>query len=87
MTERPILFSAPMVNAILAGTKTQTRRVVKEAYHGCLTGDCPHDAQFQCDAELRALCPYGKPGDRLWARETFRQSPGSVEVHYRADPD
>lgn len=68
MKERPILFSSSMVRAILDGSKTQTRRVVKQDREGLL--DCePHpawDAFWQCVA-----CPYGKPGDRLWVRETF----------------
>ncbi len=56
MKERPILFSAPMVKAILAGNKTQTRRIVKdEAVEG---------------ATARG-CPYGTTGDRLWVKETF----------------
>ena len=68
MKERPIHFSAPMVRAILDGSKTQTRRVVKQDREGLL--DCEPtpawDAFWQCVA-----CPYGKPGDRLWCRETF----------------
>lgn len=77
MKERPILFSGPMVRAILEGRKTQTRRVLKdEWFHGCLTGDCPHIHQRECDACLAEYanteCPYGVPGDRLWVRETFR---------------
>ncbi len=62
--ERPILFSAPMVRAILAGTKTQTRRIVKPQ---------PTSAQpiiaIADDGVWR--CPYGTPGDRLWVRETI----------------
>src|SRR6185437_16020100 len=70
--ERPILFSGEMVRAILAGRKTQTRRVVKNPdYFGCLTGDCPHWERKLCDESMRDCCPYGKPGDRLWVRESW----------------
>ncbi len=89
MKERPILFSAPMVRAILAGTKTQTRRVVKDPGLPCAT-----DAQ-QRDCIRRAIgCPYGQPGDRLWVREAwgvydqgFDTAEESAFVVYRADTD
>ena len=85
--ERPILFSGPMVRAILDGTKTQTRRVVKHK-HGYETHHekCGEDearsidnGPFRCPAEDEALarewltshCPYGAPGDRLYVKETF----------------
>lgn len=58
MKERPILFSAEMVRAILDGRKTQTRRVIKPQPINALDRPPP------CD------CPYGKIGDRLWVRET-----------------
>lgn len=65
MKERPILFSAPMVRAILESRKTQTRRVAKE-----------FAGRDDLDAILRRFpnqqgCPHGKRGDRLWVRESF----------------
>lgn len=48
--EHPILFSPMMVQAILNGTKTQTRRIIEDSFNGCWTGDgwgtghpCPND--------------------------------------------
>jgi hypothetical protein len=67
MKDRPILFSAPMVRAILAGTKTQTRRVAKGVH---IVHEHTGEALAQLDsAGPRIPCPYGQPGDRLWVRE------------------
>jgi hypothetical protein len=70
---KPITFSAPMVRALLAGTKTQTRRLVsKPEYYGCPTGDCPHEKQAECDASMAALVgeiARYQPGDRVYVRE------------------
>lgn len=68
MKERPILFSAPMVRAILDDRKTQTRRIIKNI--GIVPGigevlNGSDDAK-----EWPDFCPYGKQGDRLWVRET-----------------
>ncbi len=74
MKERPILFSGAMVRALLAGTKTQTRRVVKPQPRrvdgGVPFGDAPAWAHAEPGSAMMR-CPYGKPGDRLWVRETW----------------
>jgi hypothetical protein len=67
--ERPILFSGPMVKALLAGTKTQTRRPVKGTALEWLQPD-GFTPEYVASPENH-LCPYGFPGDRLWVRETF----------------
>lgn len=91
MKERPILMSAPMVRAILAGTKTQTRRVVKWPFAGQPKAD---ELDNLGDMETLVVrgkyvrCPYGQPGDRLWVRETFAvldEGGGTKATHYRAD--
>lgn len=79
MKERPILFSAPMVRAILDGTKTQTRRVVKQQpiYDGRFAGNWKlvgkngHEAAT-CSPLVAELCPYGQLGDRFWVREAWK---------------
>lgn len=84
MKERPILFSGPMIRAILDGRKTQTWRAVKpkEPYPAHLYDGYPVRAalletgewgwiQDGCTVGFVGRCPYGQPGDRLWVRETF----------------
>ena len=98
MKERPILFSGQMVKAILEGKKTQTRRIVKPqpvylpqftmwgwkeaaggGYEVCWKGDMPE--------AISEYCPYGRPGDHLWVRETHLVTGGGA-VLYKADhPD
>jgi hypothetical protein len=82
--ESPILFSAPMVRAILEGRKTVTRRVVKPQYESkeftARTATAPRHIRHSHDWWLptgtqpyTALphCPYGQRGDRLWVREAW----------------
>lgn len=99
--EKPILFSGAMVRAILDGRKTQTRRIVKGAWHepdGYLQSEPEGENgewYFSCrkvPASFVARCPYGREGDRLWVRETFQTGDVAMnEPHgtvYRAtDPD
>ena len=94
MKERPILFSAPMVRALLAGTKTQTRRIVKARD---LEWMDVHQGLREPDNAER--CPYGQPGgDRLYVRETWaaphaydhlppRLIPQDARIHYAATED
>lgn len=68
MKERPILFSGPMVKAILEGRKTQTRRVYGLIMDMELDGDESGAGWEPCPRSW----PYGVPGDRLWVRESFQ---------------
>ena len=70
--ERPILFSAPMVRAILAGTKTQTRRTLKPQPTHFNPAGVPRRVNPDGGPSAVLACPYGKPGDRLWVRESWR---------------
>lgn len=74
-TSRPIIFSAPMIRAILDGRKTQTRRIVKYipafGYPNEWCKKINTESFNQIVGDYTDYCPYGKPGDKLWVRETF----------------
>lgn len=99
MKIRPILFSAPMVLAILEGRKTQTRRAIKRLpwYDPAQNRWIYRGLQFNTEREafsaLKFLNPYGQPGGRLWVRETwcpiYAQDPAynngePIEIDYKA---
>lgn len=67
-----MLFSGPMVRALLDGTKTQTRRAVKPQPFWVNLGDGQPNPT--------PLCPFGVVGDRLWVRETWAPDPRAPEV-------
>jgi len=72
MKERPILFSAPMVRALLDGSKTQTRRVCKPRRDMGIGCDlAPHEIAGEINRGDFTNTVYGAPGDRLWVRESF----------------
>lgn len=95
MKERPILFSAPMVIALRAGRKTQTRRIVKSQpppdSPGLVFSE-PYSEIYGVPTwfvgwgnAVQVSCPHGMPGDRLWVKETFAEKPQRPGTYaYRA---
>jgi hypothetical protein len=71
MKERPILFSGPMIRAILNGSKTQTRRIARKP-KSMLQSDFDTAMTWAEDNGIPGVMasPYGYPGERLWVRET-----------------
>lgn len=81
MKERPIIFNADMVRAVLDGRKTQTRRIIRLDHergmkNPVVRGKNGEASYVGCRLAF-TLCPFGAVGDRLWVREAFR-------VHSRA---
>lgn len=100
MKERPILFSAPMVKAILDGRKTQTRRTVSHPHideaaiwtktpdeHGRFEFGVARGAPGSFGHGDYVCCPYGAIGDQLWVRETWSHDAPDLETCRAAHED
>lgn len=95
---RPILFSAPMIRALLEGRKTQTRRMIKPQPEPFMTseGMCEVAAEWNDNDPMPRVrlgrvitvqrLPYGKPGHLLWVRETWADA-SPHGIRYAATDD
>lgn len=79
MKEIPLLFSAPMVRATIAGRKDVTRRIAKVQPFDFRSPPHPGESDAygmmrrDADSDWEPLvCPYGGPGDLIWGREAWR---------------
>ncbi|HEI6714200.1 TPA: hypothetical protein SJ157_000044 [Yersinia enterocolitica] len=90
MNEKPILFNSEMVNAILSGRKTQTRRIIKLDHERGMVNPVVRGRNGEISSITcrlaPMLCPLGQPGDQLWVRETFgKYRAAPLGFVYRAD--
>lgn len=97
--EHPIIFSTDMVKALLEGRKTQTRRILNPQPYSKVSGikltdyeishftleNHPGWVKYGLNKNLK--CRFGKPGDLLWVRETWKKNviPMGWPYHYYED--
>jgi hypothetical protein len=81
----PMLFSSPMATANMAGTKTQTRRVLKPQ-PTFVEARRQSEGDFTQFTMAEPFCRYGKPGDIIWMRESYYPGYfGNGDHAYKAD--